>query len=275
MWLQGTKLLAALGVAGTAYSAHGISGPHEIASHNEGKILDHDVALRAGRQCEDTSYFVSKYTFRRRGSIAASIASTKSVVSITSYMRQRGIFSLFRNAGAGFDDTDTVVWNTPRYSTSHVEDDGSNPIAAATSEAKLHESQETKTSEEAERLKKSIDICEDNETAPNSASYYTGQQETELAFDLHHYSTELVTSLAPYIATCPQLQNSSHAMQEDMGRLYLWGEAFGDGRLNIILQASEELKNTVLEINATISTILLQGELKRNTCIRKTLIEIE
>lgn len=38
---------------------------------------------------------------------------------------------------------------------------------------------------------------------------------------LHHQSLTSFKAVAPYISTCPELENSSHSLIEDLGRLYL------------------------------------------------------
>jgi hypothetical protein len=43
-------------------------------------------------------------------------------------------------------------------------------------------------------------------------------------------------------------------------QVFLWGESFGDGRLDAILAASAELRSTILELCTTISTLLIRGE---------------
>jgi hypothetical protein len=131
-----------------------------------------------------------------------------------------------------------------RRSTLHVDivpcadDDLSNHTHWARREHKIGHNQDMAfTKNIDEQLVISAELFGGRGTALKTKDYQLGSQQTTLPFDLHRYSTELFISLAPYVTTYPQLLDSSHSIQEDMGRLSLWGEAFGDGRLNLILQS--------------------------------------
>jgi hypothetical protein len=269
-WLQGTKLLAVLAATGTAYAHHGVSAPGcEINLHNNGNGIDTHVYLHGEKsQNEPGSGFPDKLAFKTQISFPASITSTGSTISITSYMRERGIFKIFRSTNTDFEGLErrnSTFYATPPCNSLGTDDETPNPTHSARNEPKKRQNQEMIITEEIDGgLTTSPELYEGGTTVLETIGHQFGPQQTDISSNLHHYSTELFTSLAPYMTECPQLLDSSCSIQEDMGRLYLWGEAFGDGQLDIILQASEELRTTILELNATISNILIHGRWKGN-----------
>ena len=57
-----------------------------------------------------------------------------------------------------------------------------------------------------------------------------------------------------------QHQPSSNLVRECLGRLYLWGEAFGVGGLDKALRQSDELRDSVLERLGHIGKLLLRSK---------------
>ena len=53
--------------------------------------------------------------------------------------------------------------------------------------------------------------------------------------------------------------NSTSMLNEELGKLYLWGQAFGDGKLDRALEYSDEVRSSVLESLADIGRLLLRG----------------
>lgn len=49
-------------------------------------------------------------------------------------------------------------------------------------------------------------------------------------------------------------------IREELGRLYLWGEGFGSGRLTKILEDANELRENILEILAGIGLLLIRSK---------------
>lgn len=80
-----------------------------------------------------------------------------------------------------------------------------------------------------------------------------------LAWELHQQSIGLFAELSGFLASSPQLRDYENDLQDDLGRLFLWGESFADGRLDDILAGSAELRVAILELCTTISKVLVEG----------------
>ncbi len=52
----------------------------------------------------------------------------------------------------------------------------------------------------------------------------------------------------------------SLALKEELGKLYLWGQAFGAGELDRALEQSDDLRETVLKLLGDIGQLVLRGE---------------
>jgi hypothetical protein len=81
-----------------------------------------------------------------------------------------------------------------------------------------------------------------------------------LAWQLHQQSIGLFVELSGFLAGSVQFRAYENDLQDDLGRLFLWGESFGGGRLDNILAGSAELRVAVLELSTTISKTLIEGE---------------
>ncbi len=55
-------------------------------------------------------------------------------------------------------------------------------------------------------------------------------------------------------------RSRSAGLRECLGRLYLWGESFGNGELDRALEESDELRESVLERLSHIGKLLLRGK---------------
>ncbi len=51
-------------------------------------------------------------------------------------------------------------------------------------------------------------------------------------------------------------KDEQQQLKEELGRLFLWGDAFGDGKLDRILVQSSDLRNTILEFISGIGKVL-------------------
>lgn len=61
-------------------------------------------------------------------------------------------------------------------------------------------------------------------------------------------------------------QQEQHRLKEDLGRLFLWGDGFGDRMLDQILGQSLELRNTVLGFISGIGKVLTGSKLLVGEC---------
>ena len=68
----------------------------------------------------------------------------------------------------------------------------------------------------------------------------------------------IITPLASNGATAIS-KKGTRSLKESLGKLFLWGDSFRDGRLEIVLDASDEIKESVLSTLATVGRILIQG----------------
>ena len=65
---------------------------------------------------------------------------------------------------------------------------------------------------------------------------------------------------------CRQKQSTSwpdsklSTLKEELGKLYLWGEAFENGRLDKALERNEDLRDTVLELLCAIGNTIIRGK---------------
>ena len=55
--------------------------------------------------------------------------------------------------------------------------------------------------------------------------------------------------------------NGSTMLKEELGKLYLWGQAFGDGKLDRALEYSDEVRSNILESLGDIGGLLLRGKI--------------
>lgn len=92
-----------------------------------------------------------------------------------------------------------------------------------------------------------------------------------LAWQLHQQSISLFAELSSFLAGSAQLRDYENDLREDLGRLFLWGESFGDGRLDDILADSDELRIAILELCTTIIKVLIEGESKEITIYAQSL----
>ena len=56
-------------------------------------------------------------------------------------------------------------------------------------------------------------------------------------------------------------RNSTSKPKEELGKLYLWGQAFRDGKLDRALDYSDEVRGNVLELLGHIGRLLLRGKI--------------
>lgn len=59
-------------------------------------------------------------------------------------------------------------------------------------------------------------------------------------------------------ASQPSLKPS--VLGQELGRMYLWGEGLGNGKLDKALEDADELRQNVLEVLVSIATLLVRSE---------------
>ena len=55
--------------------------------------------------------------------------------------------------------------------------------------------------------------------------------------------------------------NGTSMLKEELGKLYLWGQAFEDGKLDRALEYSDKVRSNVLESLGDIGGLLLRGKI--------------
>lgn len=96
---------------------------------------------------------------------------------------------------------------------------------------------------------------------PNETLSDNNDNDNDPGFAARLYS--LCLRLLRYL--CQQEQNISSkrhrvsSLKEELGRLYLWGEAFGNGKLDRALEYSDDVRDNVLDSLKDIAKLLLRG----------------
>ena len=81
-----------------------------------------------------------------------------------------------------------------------------------------------------------------------------------LATRLYQLSRQGLQQLCRQEGYIPPLNSLQSALREELGRLYLWGEAFENGKLDKALEQSEDLRDTVLEFLCAIGDSIIRGK---------------
>lgn len=86
---------------------------------------------------------------------------------------------------------------------------------------------------------------------------------TGFAWRLYDNTFKLFSKVLPVA-----VKSSSHVSKRDLkasknslGNLFVWGEGYGDGKLELVLEESDELKETVIESLAAAERILISSGL--------------
>jgi hypothetical protein len=89
---------------------------------------------------------------------------------------------------------------------------------------------------------------------------------TGSTWNLYDHILQLFSTLVPLASKSPPVvsKKDTRSLKESLGRLYLWGDGFGDGRLEFILEESDDLKETVVTLLIVIGKILISSKLYRH-----------
>lgn len=93
------------------------------------------------------------------------------------------------------------------------------------------------------------------EVDPDQNDYNQG-----LATRLYLLSREGLQRLCWRNKACSPPKSSVSTLKEELGKLYLWGEAFENGKLDKALELSEDLRDTVLELLCAIGDVITRGQ---------------
>lgn len=101
---------------------------------------------------------------------------------------------------------------------------------------------------------------DENRNGLQNAFSTTGIMDVGFVWTFHEECINLITNLLPLISHRPTLRIQNEVLKEDVRRLFLWGESFRNGKLEMVLSQSEELKDIVLEFITAIGLLLTDSK---------------
>jgi hypothetical protein len=86
---------------------------------------------------------------------------------------------------------------------------------------------------------------------------------TGFAWSLYDHIFKLFSKILPLAPNfSPHISKREvKALKESLGNLLLWGDGFRDGKLEMVLEESDELKETVIESLVAAGSVLISSEL--------------
>ena len=94
-----------------------------------------------------------------------------------------------------------------------------------------------------------------NETFNNNID----DEDQDFAARLYSLCLHLLLSLCQREQNIPSKRQKVFELKEELGKLYLWGEAFRSGKLDRALEYSDDVRANVLDSLGDIGKILLRG----------------
>lgn len=94
-----------------------------------------------------------------------------------------------------------------------------------------------------------------------AATFNDNDTTTSFAWNLYDNLLKLLSTLVPVIlARSSRLsRKSARSLKESLGNLFLWGDGFRNGLLEIILEQSDDLRRSVISLLVSVGTILITG----------------
>jgi hypothetical protein len=89
------------------------------------------------------------------------------------------------------------------------------------------------------------------------------QASTGFAWSLYHHTLELFSHLYPLalpLSVPGRKRQHEKSFKKSLGRLFLWGDGFRDGKLESVLDHSDSLRETIIESLCAIGKILLHSK---------------
>lgn len=80
------------------------------------------------------------------------------------------------------------------------------------------------------------------------------------AWNLYQQTLNLFAKLLPLIPGGNNRRQPKIVLKETLGKFFLWGDGFSDGRLEAVLEESEDLKASIISELAAIGRILISGK---------------
>ena len=90
-----------------------------------------------------------------------------------------------------------------------------------------------------------------------------GETATGFAWNLYDHIFRLFLAIAPLASYfSPEISKRElKSLKESLGNLFLWGDGFCDGRLEVVLEESDDLKESVVNSLIAAGTILTSSKL--------------
>ena len=96
---------------------------------------------------------------------------------------------------------------------------------------------------------------------PDSASGSTADGKVEAAASLYKDCLAYFTALSQSDSLSSDLKERK-LFKRELGRLYLWGEDLQDGKLQVVLRRSTDLRNTVLRLLVALGKALVKSNVE-------------
>lgn len=94
---------------------------------------------------------------------------------------------------------------------------------------------------------------------PNETLNDNNDNDQSFAARLYSLCLRLLRYLCQQEQNDPSKRHRVSSLKEELGRLYLWGEAFANGKLDRALEYSDDVRGNVLESLRDIAKLLLRG----------------
>ena len=101
----------------------------------------------------------------------------------------------------------------------------------------------------------------DTSPEPNEALDYSSDNDQDFAARLYSLCLRLLRYLCQQERNISSKKHRVSSLKEELGRLYLWGEAFGNGKLDRALEYSDDVRGNVLDSFRDIAKLLLRGNI--------------
>lgn len=110
------------------------------------------------------------------------------------------------------------------------------------------------------RTKEWLESSSSNLLTIDAQSAY-GKDEEGLAAQLYSLCRRVLRDLCSQKQDLPSTRPHSLLLREELTKLYLWGQSFGPGELDIALEHSDDARYIVLDALGEIGRSLLRGKI--------------
>jgi len=123
------------------------------------------------------------------------------------------------------------------------------------------------------RIRKNLTLEEwiDGTTIQKSGDDPCDDGNTGFAWNLYDHVFKLLSALVPLASENVGWlsKKDTRCLKEFLGYLFLWGDGFRDGRLEIVLEESDDLKESVVGLLMTVGTVLISSKSATRASLQK------